>query len=156
MLPPKNQTELVYSTSRFWPASIMLFQASWCMSHGEDALCCWLNSVAILIPGDLFTARIRSQLAAKEASFSQELTSDDENELTLQVRMPNGNRNSRRFAKSDKLQVHFLEWVWLTLIKWLTPLHILEAWLERFALQSVFDFIDVGGWVKSDSYSLVS
>ncbi|KAH7863208.1 hypothetical protein Vadar_014735 [Vaccinium darrowii] len=81
-------------------------------------------SVAILIPGDLFTARIRSQLAANEASFSQELTSDDENELTLQVRMPNGNRNSRRFAKSDKLQ-------------------------------SVFDFIDVGGSVKPDSYSLV-
>ncbi|KAL0448130.1 UNVERIFIED_CONTAM: Plant UBX domain-containing protein 8 [Sesamum latifolium] len=47
------------------------------------------------------------QLAAKEASLPQEPTSDDENAVTLLVRMPDGSRRGRRFLKSDKLQVIF-------------------------------------------------
>lgn len=45
------------------------------------------------------------QLAAKEASLPQEPTPDDENAITLLVRMPDGSRRGRRFLKSDKLQV---------------------------------------------------
>ncbi|KAF7137438.1 hypothetical protein RHSIM_Rhsim07G0094100 [Rhododendron simsii] len=67
---------------------------------------------------------IKRRLAAKEASLPQEPTSDNENQLTIQVQMPDGSRNGRRFLKSDKLQ-------------------------------SIFDFIDVGGWVKPGSYRLV-
>ncbi|XP_058224948.1 plant UBX domain-containing protein 8 isoform X1 [Rhododendron vialii] len=67
---------------------------------------------------------IKRRLAAKEASLPQEPTSDNENQLTIQVRMPDGSRNGRRFLKSDKLQ-------------------------------SIFDFVDVGGWVKPGSYRLV-
>ncbi|KAL0292912.1 UNVERIFIED_CONTAM: Plant UBX domain-containing protein 8, partial [Sesamum radiatum] len=47
------------------------------------------------------------QLAAKEASLPQEPTSDDENAVTLLVRMPDGSRRGRRFLKSDKLQCLF-------------------------------------------------
>ncbi|KAH6790768.1 Ubiquitin-like superfamily protein [Perilla frutescens var. frutescens] len=47
---------------------------------------------------------IERQLAAKEASLSQEPTPDDENAVTLLVRMPDGSRRGRRFLKSDKLQ----------------------------------------------------
>ncbi|KAF8412316.1 hypothetical protein HHK36_000277 [Tetracentron sinense] len=47
------------------------------------------------------------QLAAKEASLPQEPTSDDENAVTLLVRMPDGSRHGRRFLKSDKLQSFF-------------------------------------------------
>ncbi|KAE9459574.1 hypothetical protein C3L33_08580, partial [Rhododendron williamsianum] len=57
---------------------------------------------------------IKRRLAAKEASLPQEPTSDNENQLTIQVRMPDGSCKGRRFLKSDKLQ-------------------------------SIFDFIDVGG-----------
>ncbi|KAG5539701.1 hypothetical protein RHGRI_020044 [Rhododendron griersonianum] len=67
---------------------------------------------------------IKRRLAAKEASLPQEPTSDNENQLTIQVRMPDGSCKGRRFLKSDKLQ-------------------------------SIFDFIDVGGWVKPGSYRLV-
>ncbi|XP_008812935.2 plant UBX domain-containing protein 8-like [Phoenix dactylifera] len=44
------------------------------------------------------------KLAAKEASLPQEPSSDDENAVTLLVRMPDGSRRGRRFLKSDKLQ----------------------------------------------------
>ncbi|XWS49888.1 hypothetical protein CRYUN_Cryun12cG0041700 [Craigia yunnanensis] len=44
------------------------------------------------------------QLAAKEASLSQEPAADEKNALTLLVRMPDGSRRGRRFLKSDKLQ----------------------------------------------------
>ncbi|WJZ82259.1 hypothetical protein VitviT2T_002031 [Vitis vinifera] len=47
------------------------------------------------------------QLAAKEASLPQEPGSDDENAVTLLVRMPDGSRRGRRFLKSDKLQSLF-------------------------------------------------
>lgn len=45
-------------------------------------------------------------LAAKEASLPQEPAADDENAVTLLVRMPDGSRHGRRFLKSDKLQVN--------------------------------------------------
>ncbi|XP_042025323.1 plant UBX domain-containing protein 8-like isoform X2 [Salvia splendens] len=47
------------------------------------------------------------QLAAKEASLPGEPTPDDENAVTLLVRMPDGSRRGRRFLKSDKLQSVF-------------------------------------------------
>ncbi|KAK4744939.1 hypothetical protein SAY87_011251 [Trapa incisa] len=47
------------------------------------------------------------QLAAKEASLPQEPTSNDDNAMTLLVRMPDGSRRGRRFLKSDKLQSLF-------------------------------------------------
>ncbi|KAM3746435.1 hypothetical protein ACB098_06G202200 [Castanea mollissima] len=46
-------------------------------------------------------------LAAKEASLSKEPAKDDENAVTLLVRMPDGSRPGRRFLKSDKLQLLF-------------------------------------------------
>ncbi|KAI4377880.1 hypothetical protein MLD38_015441 [Melastoma candidum] len=46
-------------------------------------------------------------LAAKEASLPQEPSSDDENAITLLIRMPDGTRCGRRFLKSDKLQCLF-------------------------------------------------
>ncbi|GMN32304.1 hypothetical protein TIFTF001_003600 [Ficus carica] len=46
-------------------------------------------------------------LAAKEASLPQEPASDDENSITLLVRMPDGSRRGRRFLKSDKMQSLF-------------------------------------------------
>uniref|UniRef100_A0A5B7AK21 UBX domain-containing protein n=1 Tax=Davidia involucrata TaxID=16924 RepID=A0A5B7AK21_DAVIN len=50
---------------------------------------------------------VERQLAAKETSLPQEPTSDDENAVTLLVRMPDGSRRGRRFLKSDKLQFLF-------------------------------------------------
>ncbi|XP_073312845.1 plant UBX domain-containing protein 8-like isoform X1 [Primulina huaijiensis] len=50
---------------------------------------------------------IARQLAAKEASLPQEPAPDDENAVTLLVRMPDGSRRGRRFLKSDKLQYLF-------------------------------------------------
>ncbi|WOL05252.1 plant UBX domain-containing protein 8 isoform X1 [Canna indica] len=47
---------------------------------------------------------IERKLAAKEASLPQEPSSDDENAVTVLVRMPDGSRRGRRFLKSDKLQ----------------------------------------------------
>ncbi|KAK9276363.1 hypothetical protein L1049_005896 [Liquidambar formosana] len=47
------------------------------------------------------------QIAAKEASLPQEPASDDENAVTLLVRMPDGSRRGRRFLKSEKLQSLF-------------------------------------------------
>ncbi|CAA0831528.1 Plant UBX domain-containing protein 8 [Striga hermonthica] len=50
---------------------------------------------------------VERQLAAKEASLPQEPTAEDENAVTLLVRMPDGSRRGRRFLKSDKLQCLF-------------------------------------------------
>lgn len=50
---------------------------------------------------------IERQLAAKEASLPQEPSSDDENAVTLLVRMPDGGRRGRRFLRTDKLQYLF-------------------------------------------------
>ncbi|XP_024174684.1 plant UBX domain-containing protein 9 isoform X3 [Rosa chinensis] len=47
------------------------------------------------------------RLDAKSASLPCEPAPDDENAVTLLVRMPNGSRLSRRFRKSDKLQLLF-------------------------------------------------
>nr|XP_023874067.1 plant UBX domain-containing protein 9-like isoform X2 [Quercus suber]POF27293.1 plant ubx domain-containing protein 9 [Quercus suber] len=46
-------------------------------------------------------------IAAKEASLSTEPAKDNENAVTLLVRMPDGSRPGRRFLKSDKLQLLF-------------------------------------------------
>lgn len=64
------------------------------------------------------------ELAAKKASLPPEPSVEDENAVTLLVRMPDGTRRGRRFLKSDRLQ-------------------------------SLFDFIDVGGGVKPKTYRLV-
>lgn len=64
------------------------------------------------------------KLAAKKASLPPEPSVEDENAVTLLVRMPDGSRRGRRFLKSDRLQ-------------------------------SLFDFIDVGGGVKPGTYRLV-
>ncbi|KAF5774856.1 putative UBX domain, ubiquitin interacting, UBA-like superfamily, Ubiquitin-like domain superfamily [Helianthus annuus] len=47
---------------------------------------------------------LERQLAGKEASLPQEPASDDENAVTLLVRMPDGSRRGRRFLRTDKLQ----------------------------------------------------
>lgn len=64
------------------------------------------------------------KLAAKKASLPPEPSVEDENAVTLLVRMPDGSRRGRRFLKSDRLQ-------------------------------SLFDFIDIGGGVKPGTYRLV-
>ncbi|MQL81165.1 hypothetical protein Taro_013617 [Colocasia esculenta] len=46
-------------------------------------------------------------LAAKQASLPTEPSPDDENAVTLLVRMPDGSRRGRRFLKSDRLQSLF-------------------------------------------------
>jgi hypothetical protein len=56
---------------------------------------------------DSYWQELERQLAAKEASLPREPASDDENAVTLLVRMPDGSRHGRRFLKSDKLQVNF-------------------------------------------------
>ncbi|KAK9716514.1 hypothetical protein RND81_06G238500 [Saponaria officinalis] len=50
---------------------------------------------------------LERQLAAKQASLPEEPALDDENAITLLVRMPDGSRHGRRFRKSDKLQSLF-------------------------------------------------
>ncbi|KAK1438653.1 hypothetical protein QVD17_04462 [Tagetes erecta] len=50
---------------------------------------------------------IERQLAAKETSLPQEPASDDDNAVTLLVRMPDGSRRGRRFLRTDKLQYLF-------------------------------------------------
>ncbi|XP_008246099.1 PREDICTED: plant UBX domain-containing protein 13-like [Prunus mume] len=50
---------------------------------------------------------LERQLAAKEATLPQEPASNDENAVTLMVRMPDGSRHGRRFLKTDKLQSLF-------------------------------------------------
>lgn len=46
-------------------------------------------------------------LAAKEASLAREPAADDENAVTLLVRLPDGSRRGRKFLRSDKLQSLF-------------------------------------------------
>ncbi|KAI3713384.1 hypothetical protein L1987_71961 [Smallanthus sonchifolius] len=53
---------------------------------------------------------IERQLAAKETSLPQEPASDDDNAITLLVRMPDGGRRGRRFMKTDKLQ-HLFDFI---------------------------------------------
>ncbi|KAL1316546.1 hypothetical protein AAHE18_15G074100 [Arachis hypogaea] len=50
---------------------------------------------------------LETQLVAKEASLPPEPSSDDENAVTLLVRMPDGSRRGRRFLRSNKLQSLF-------------------------------------------------
>ncbi|GAB2209789.1 hypothetical protein Droror1_Dr00027014 [Drosera rotundifolia] len=50
---------------------------------------------------------LNRQLAAKEASLPAEPAADNDNAVTLLVRMPNGSRHGRRFLRTDKLQVLF-------------------------------------------------
>lgn len=100
---------------------------------------------------DSYWQELERLLAAKEASLPEEPGSDDENAVTLLVRMPNGIRRGRRFLKSDKLQVCYLEeWLFCS-ITWLVTKHAL-----LFALQFLFDFIDIGRGVKPGTYRLVS
>lgn len=47
------------------------------------------------------------KLATKQASLPQEPSSDNEDSVTLLIRMPDGSRCGRRFLKSDKLQFLF-------------------------------------------------
>ncbi|KAH9328288.1 hypothetical protein KI387_000396 [Taxus chinensis] len=64
------------------------------------------------------------QLEAKKLALPPEPTVEDENAVTLLVRMPDGSRRGRRFLKTDRLQ-------------------------------SLFDFMDVGGGVRPGTYRLV-
>lgn len=48
---------------------------------------------------------LERQLDAKEASLPKEPHADEDNAITLLVRMPDGTRHGRRFLRSDKLQV---------------------------------------------------
>lgn len=50
---------------------------------------------------------LERQLAAKEASLPEEPSLDNENAVTLLIKMPDGSRRGRRFLKSDKLQSLF-------------------------------------------------
>ncbi|KAJ8449305.1 hypothetical protein Cgig2_002437 [Carnegiea gigantea] len=50
---------------------------------------------------------LERQLAAKQASLSEEPSLDDENAVTLLVRMPDGSRRGRRFCKTDRLEFLF-------------------------------------------------
>ncbi|KAJ6791195.1 plant UBX domain-containing protein 8 [Iris pallida] len=47
------------------------------------------------------------KLSAKQATLPQEPSSDNENSVTLLIRMPDGSRCGRRFLKSDRLQILF-------------------------------------------------
>ncbi|KAG7557484.1 UBX domain [Arabidopsis suecica] len=50
---------------------------------------------------------LERQLGAKEASLPKEPQADEENAITLLIRMPDGTRRGRRFLRSDKLQSLF-------------------------------------------------
>ncbi|KAL9275765.1 Plant UBX domain-containing protein [Drosera capensis] len=50
---------------------------------------------------------LERQLAVKEASLPAEPAADNDNAVTLLVRMPNGSRHGRRFLRTDKLQALF-------------------------------------------------
>ncbi|CDY13274.1 BnaC09g23820D [Brassica napus] len=52
-------------------------------------------------------SKTTAQLKAKEASLPKEPQADEENAITLLVRMPDGTRHGRRFLRSDKLQSLF-------------------------------------------------
>lgn len=86
-------------------------------------------------------------LAAKLASLPEEPSTDDENAVTLLVRMPDGSRHGRRFLKSDKLQVDLMAMFYASLF------------LNSHAcliLQSLFDFLDTGRVAKPRTYKLVA
>ena len=92
-------------------------------------------------------------MAEKEASLPHEPASDDENAVTLLVRMPDGSRRGRRFLKSDNLQVSFSSKV-MCLSIYLRSL----SWFHYVVyctLQAFFDFIDIGRVVKPGTYRLV-
>lgn len=63
--------------------------------------------------------------------------------------MPDGARHGRRFLVTDKLQVNLLMCV---LSNFLT----LDLTFIFLPVQSLFDFIDAGGWVKPMTYKLAS
>lgn len=46
-------------------------------------------------------------MSAKITSLPPEPAIDDENAITILVRMPDGTRHGRRFRKSDKLEVKY-------------------------------------------------
>ncbi|KAK7265543.1 hypothetical protein RJT34_33163 [Clitoria ternatea] len=50
---------------------------------------------------------LETQLAAKEVSLPPEPSSDNDNAVTLLVKMPDGSRRGRRFLRSNKLQSLF-------------------------------------------------
>nr|BAK01777.1 predicted protein [Hordeum vulgare subsp. vulgare] len=56
---------------------------------------------------ELEKEELEASLAAKEASLPMEPPSDKEGVITLVVRMPDGNRQGRRFLKSDKFKSLF-------------------------------------------------
>lgn len=58
-------------------------------------------------------------MAAKEVSLPKEPAIDDENAITLLVRMPDGSRHGRRFLKSDKLQVKLQKFEVVQVCSWL-------------------------------------
>lgn len=62
---------------------------------------CFFFSIGLLLQ------ELERQLKAKEASLPKEPQADEENAITLLVRMPDGTRHGRRFLRSDKLQVSF-------------------------------------------------
>lgn len=96
---------------------------------------------------------LETQLAVKEANLPVEPSSDDENAMTLLVRMPDGSRHGRRFLRSDKLQVKDLLEIMLFSFSLLVNIF---AKPDSGIFQSLFDFIDVGRVVKPGSYRLVS
>ncbi|MED6135722.1 hypothetical protein PIB30_049305 [Stylosanthes scabra] len=55
----------------------------------------------------LETKELEKQLYKKELKLSKEPPVDDQNAITIVVRMPDGSRSERRFLKSDKLQFLF-------------------------------------------------
>ncbi|KAI9075132.1 hypothetical protein K1719_042863 [Acacia pycnantha] len=50
---------------------------------------------------------LERRMAVKEAALPPEPSSEDENDVTLLVKMPDGRRRGRRFLKSDNLQYLF-------------------------------------------------
>ena len=53
----------------------------------------------------LWFQELEKMLDKKEVRLSKEPLLDDENAITIVVRMPDGSRRERRFLKTDKLQV---------------------------------------------------
>lgn len=51
--------------------------------------------------------KLERWLAAKETSLPEEPAIDDENSVSLVVKMPDGSRRGRRFLKTDRLQILF-------------------------------------------------
>lgn len=99
---------------------------------------------------------LERQLAAKEASLPKEPQADEENAITLLVRMPDGTRRGRRFLKSDKLQVSFPEYPFFFHFPFAFTQIILYLTNRAVAvLQSLFDFIDIARVVKPKTYRLV-